>query len=105
MENISHMIITFAHTKDHHKRYKLHPCIGPMRKGRNLSVQPDCLKGRIVYGTVYGDMYLKDPLGSIATVGYCIPVLDFYLVLHGLCCRKSAIIDESFNTVSGWLSG
>ena len=29
---------------------------------------------------------LKDLLGSIARVGYCIPVLDFYLVLHGLSC-------------------
>ena len=39
-------------------------------------MQPDCLKGRIVCGTVYGDMHLKDLLGSIARVGYCIPVQD-----------------------------
>ena len=38
------------------------------------------------YGTVYGDMYLKDFLGSIARVGYYILVLDFYLVLHDLQC-------------------
>ena len=27
--------------------------------GRGMPVQPDCLKGRVVCGTVYGDMYLK----------------------------------------------
>ena len=57
-----------------------------------FGVQPDCLKGRVVFGTVYGDMHLKDLLGSIARVGYCIPVPDFYLVLHGLSCRKRTII-------------
>ena len=31
-------------------------------------------------GTVYGDMNLKDLLGSIESVGYCITVPDFYLV-------------------------
>ena len=35
---------------------------------------------------------LKD-LGSIVRVGYCIPVPDFYLVLHSLHCRKSTIMD------------
>ena len=44
-------------------------------------------------GTVYGDMHLKDLLGSIVRVGYCISVPDFYLVLHGLHCRKSTIMD------------
>ena len=53
----------------------------------------DCLKGLVVCGTVYGDMHLKDLCGSIARVGYCIPVPDFYLVLHDLRCRKSTIID------------
>ena len=38
------------------------------------------LKGRVVCGTVYGDMHLKDLLGSFSSVGYCIPVPDFYLV-------------------------
>ena len=42
-----------------------------------MTVEPDCLKGRVVCGTVYGDMHLKDLLGSIARVGYCIPVTGF----------------------------
>ena len=50
-------------------------------------------KVRVVCGTVYGDMHLKDLLGSIVRVGYHIPVPDFYLVLHGLRCRKSTIKD------------
>ena len=40
----------------------------------SLAVQPDCVKGWVVCGTVYGDMYYKDLLGSIERVGYCIPV-------------------------------
>ena len=32
-------------------------------------------------------------LGSIARVGYCIPVPDFYLMLRGLRCRKGTIMD------------
>ena len=63
------------------------PAWHAMRKGRSLTVQPDCLKGRVVCGTVYGDMHLKDLLGSIVRVGHRIPVPDFYLVLHGLPCR------------------
>ena len=61
--------------------------------GRSLTVQPDCLKGRVVCGTVYGDMYLKDLLRSIVRVGYRIPVPDFYLMLHCLRCRKSTTMD------------
>ena len=61
--------------------------------GRSLTVQPDCLKGQVVCGTVYGDMHLKDLMGSIARVGYCNPVPDFYLVLHGFRCTKSTIMD------------
>ena len=59
------------------------------------AVQPDCLKGRVVCGTVYWDMHLKDLLGSMVIVGYRIPVPDFYLVLHGLRCRKSTIMDQT----------
>ena len=36
---------------------------------------------------------LKGLLGSIVGVGYRIPVPEFYLVLHGLCCRESTIVD------------
>ena len=57
--------------------------------GSDLRDLPDCLKGCVVCGTVYGDMHLKDLLGSIVRVGYHIPVPDFYQVLHGLRCRKS----------------
>ena len=73
-----------GHTKDHHKMVQtasLH-CTHVF----NSVVQPDCLKGRVVCGTVYEDMHLKDLLGSITRVGYCISVLDFYLVLNSLFC-------------------
>ena len=83
-----------GHTKDHHKNgtYCL-PAWHTMRKGWSLAVQPNCLKGRVVCGSVYGDMHLKYILGSIGRVGYRIPVPDFYLVLHGLRCRKITIMD------------
>ena len=58
--------------------------LGIQVKGRSLIVQLECLYGRVVCGTVYGDMHFKDLLGSIARVGNCIPVPDFFLVLHGL---------------------
>ena len=51
-------------------------------------MQPDSLKGRVVYETVHWDMHLKDLLRSIARVGYRILVPDFYLVLHGLRYQK-----------------
>ena len=64
-----------------------------MRWGRSSAVQPVRLKGRVVCGTAYGDMHLKDLRGSIVRVGCCIPVPNFYLVLHGLRCRKGTIMD------------
>ena len=45
-------------------------------------MKSDCIKGRAVCETVFGDMHYKDLLGSIAIVGYFVPVPDFYLVLH-----------------------
>ena len=42
-----------------------------------------------------GDMHLKGLLGSIVRVGCRIPVPDFYLVLHGLRCRESTIVDNN----------
>ena len=41
-------------------------------------------------------MHLEDLQGSTPRVGCRIPVPDFYLVLHCLCCRKSTIMDQSF---------
>ena len=69
------------------------PAWHTMRNGRSLAVQPNCLKGWVVCGTVYGEMHLKDLLGSFVRVGYRIQFPDFYLVLHGLRCRKSTIMD------------
>ena len=83
-----------GHTKDHHKNgTNCLPAWYAMRMGWSLAVQADCLKGREVCGTVYGDMHLKDLMGSIVRVGNRIPVPEFYLVLHGLRCRKSTIMD------------
>ena len=83
-----------GHTKDHLKNgTNCLPAWHAMRLGRSLAVQPNCLKDRVVYGTVYGEMYLKDLLGSFVRVGYRIPAPDFYLVLHGVRCRKSTVMD------------
>ena len=83
-----------GHTKVHHKNStNCLPAWHAMRSGWSLEVQPDCLKCRVVCGTVYGDMHFKDLLGSIVRVGYRIQVPDFYLVLQGLRCRKSTIMD------------
>ena len=49
-----------GHTKDHHKNgTNCLPARHAMRYGRSLTVHPDCLKGWVVCGTVYGDMHLK----------------------------------------------
>ena len=69
------------------------PAWHAMRKGWSLAVRPNCLKGRVACGTVYGEMHLKDLLESFVRVGYRIAVPDFYLVLHGLRGRKSTIMD------------
>ena len=53
-----------------------------MRYGMSLTVQPDCLKCRVVSETVFGDMHLKDLLGSIARVGYYILFPDLSINLH-----------------------
>ena len=59
-----------------------------------LIVKPDCVKVTVVCGTVFRDMYLKDLLGSFVRVGYCIPIPDFYLVVHGL---KFTVEKERYN--------
>ena len=51
------------------KLVKMPPCLARMRQVRSVTVQPDCLKGRVVCGTAYGDMPFKDLLRSIARVG------------------------------------
>ena len=51
------------------------------------------VKGLGLKQTGYGEMHLKDLLGSFVRVGYRIPFPDFNLVLHGLRCRKSTIMD------------
>ena len=61
--------------------------------GLEFGSAAQCLKDRVVCGTVYGEMHLKDLMGSFVRVGYRIPVPDFYLVLYGLHCRKSTIMD------------
>ena len=62
-------------------------------------MQPDCLKGRVVCATVYGDMHLKDLLVSIVRVGYRIPVLDFYLVLPKKHCNGLNQTKSLFRTL------
>ena len=39
------------------------------------------VKGRVVYRIVYGDKHNRHFIGSVARVGYCFPVPDFFLVL------------------------
>ena len=58
------------------------------------------VKGQTVCWTFYGDMQYKDLLGTIASVGYCILVPDFYLLLHILCIKSTIImglINQSIN--------
>ena len=43
--------------------------------------------------TVYGDINFKDLLGSIARIGCCIAVSNFYSMLLGLWFQKSALMD------------
>ena len=45
-----------------------------------------------VWNCLWGNA-LKNLLGSFVRVGYRIPVPDFSLVLHGLRCRKSTLMD------------
>ena len=59
-----------GHTKNHHKNDINY--LPAWHLDRSLTVHFDCLKGRVVCGTFYGDMHLKYLLGSIARVGYCI---------------------------------
>ena len=69
-----------GHTKDRHKNGT--DCLPALHACVRVGVIQCSLT--VVCGTVYGDMHLKDLLGSMVRVGYCIPVPDFYLVLHGI---------------------
>ena len=69
-----------VHTKDHHKNGT--NCLSAWHTANRIGVW-QCVKDRPVCGAVYGDTHYKDILESILRVGYCIPVLHFYLVLHG----------------------
>ena len=59
-----------GHIKDHYKNST--DCLPAWHAGirEGLAVQPDCIKGRVVCRTVYGDIYIKfKDLGSVARVG------------------------------------
>ena len=61
-----------GNTIDHHTNdTNCHPAWHAIRQGWSSAVQPDFLKRP---GSVYGDVHLKYILGSIARVGYRIPV-------------------------------
>ena len=60
-------------------------------------MQPYFVKEHVVCGNVYGGMHYKDLLGSTVRVAHCIPVQDFYHVLHDFRCLKSTLIDQSIN--------
>ena len=79
-------------TKDHQKMVHIASLHGMHALGYEFD-SAVLSKRLVVCGTVYGDMHLKDLLGSIARVGYCILLPDFYLVLHGLHCQESTIMD------------
>ena len=78
-----------GHTKDHHKNkiVQTSSLLGTHASWWEFDIATR-LKCRVVCGTVYGGMQLKYLLGSIARVCYYIRVSDFYLVLHGIRCRK-----------------
>ena len=77
-----------CHTKDDQKWYKPPPYLKLGHWGRSLAVQPDFI------GNINGDMHFKDVMGSIARVGYCIPVPHFYLVVHYIRCPKNTPMNE-----------
>ena len=88
-----------GHTTDHHQNGT--NCQPALYTGVRVGVShPDCLKGQVVCCSVYGYMHLSYLLGSIARVGYCTPVPDFYLVLHGLRSRKGTFHFSDYKSVN-----
>ena len=53
-----HVIYMPVETREVSCWYELPPCLACECDGRSFTVQPDCIKGRIVCRTVYGDMLL-----------------------------------------------
>ena len=96
-----------GHTKDHRKngsncRRTWHAGISVRIWQCNLTV-----KGQVVCGTVYGYIHYKNLLGSIVRERYCIPFLDFSLVLHWpLMLKKHSnwLIDQLIN-LNPWQKG
>ena len=84
-----------GHTSDHHKKVQTVYLLSTQVLGKefDIAARPCKNKGRVVCGTLFGGMCFKDPLGSITREGYCIPVPDFYLVLDGIRCRQSNLMD------------
>ena len=70
-----------SYTEDHHKNGT--NCLPVWVSGLEFGSATQLCS---VWNGLYKDMHYKDLLGSIARVGYCIPVPDFYLVLHGFRC-------------------
>ena len=64
-------------------------CLPAWHGGVRVGVQPDCIKGQVVCGTVNWDKICYNLLGSIAEVGYHIAVPDFYLMLYGFLYVKN----------------
>ena len=71
-----------GHTKDHHKNgTNCLPALHTSVRVRVWQCSPPVWPGNV--------WLLNNLLGSIARVGYHIPVVDFYLVLHGLRSEKA----------------
>ena len=84
------------------------PCEGrEARSDRELNPGPSHgspLRYRCVTQAPHIYVHLQDLLGLFVRVGYRIPVPDFYLVLHGIRCRKSIIMDQIKTTQRNTLS-
>ena len=61
-----------------------------------LAVQPDCVKGQVVRGSVCGDMHHKDLLGSITSREYgSVSGSGFLSSAAWTATQKSTVIDKS----------
>ena len=73
-----------GHAKDHHKFGS--NCLCAWYAGVRVTVKDYSLTvlKTVVCGAVYENMHYKNILGSIVRAQNCIPVQDFYLVIHGI---------------------